>query len=145
VNFRQQQSEITDYFKDNYKDYLPAGAAEPTFTTDFLDFDKHKGDFTFFIDFNRITFPTTSYEDDCENVEQLALTVYLAFRNDRSEALRGKMLDASWAFYKMAGESSIEELNDFSIESIDFYDYVEGNKFLVMSEISCSLNINTER
>jgi hypothetical protein len=143
MNFRKQQQEIESYFKTNYKKYI--SIPEPTYTTDFLDFDKYKEDFTFFIDFNRVIFPSSQYKDDCEKIEQLALTVYLAFRNDKSEVLKENVLDASWAFYKMINDSTIETINDFSIESIDFYDYVEGKKSLKISEISCLLNINIER
>jgi hypothetical protein len=143
MNFKEQRDTIIDYFKSNYKDYI--SMQEPVYTTDFLDFDKHKDSFTFFIDFNRVNFPPSSYKDDCENAEQFALTVYLVFRNNKSEVLKENVLDASWAFYKMADKLRIETVNDFSIESIDFYDYADGNRFLVISEISCLLNLSVER
>jgi hypothetical protein len=143
MNFKEQQIKIIDYIKANYKNYI--SIPEPIYTIEFIDFDKFKGDFTFFIDFNRINFPSSQYEDDCKNVEQLALTVYLAFRNAQSNVLKENCLDASWAFYKMIGDLRINTINDFSIESIDFYDWVEGSKCLVISEISCVLNIDIER
>jgi hypothetical protein len=130
MNFKEQQDTIIDYFKSNYKDYI--SMQEPVYTTDFLDFDRFKNDFTFFIDFNQVKFPPSPYKDDCENAEQLALTVYLVFRNNKSEVLKENVLDASWAFYKMTNKLHIKTVNDFSIESIDFYDYAEGTKFLVI-------------
>jgi hypothetical protein len=143
MNFKTQQTEIINYFKTNYKKYI--SIPEPIYTEEFLDFDRFKGDFTFFIDFNRITFPSSQYEDDCKNVEQLGLTVYLVFRNNTSEVLKENVLEASWAFYKMINELYIKTVNEFSIESIDFYDYVEGNKNLKISEITCLLNLDIER
>jgi hypothetical protein len=143
MTFKEQQLTIIEYIKDNYKNYI--SIPEPIYTVDFLDFDKFKGNFTFFIDFNRINFPSSQYEDDCKNVEQLALTVYLVFRNNINEVLKENCLDASWAFYKMINDLRIKTINDFSIESFDFYDYVEGNKCLVISEISCMINIDIER
>jgi hypothetical protein len=123
MNFKEQQTKIIDYIKANYKKYITI--SEPIYTTEFLDFDKFKGNFTFFIDFNQIKFPSSQYEDDCKNVEQLALTVYLVFRNAQSDVLKENCLDASWSFYKMIGDLQIETINDFSIESIDLYDYVD--------------------
>jgi hypothetical protein len=141
MTFKKQISTIKNYIETNYKKYIPE-TVKPTYTFDFLDFDKYKGDFTFFIDFNRITFPSSSYKDDCENNEQLALTVYLVFRNNTSEILKENCLDASWAFYEMVKDFKIATINNCTIESLDFYDYVEGNKYLVVSEINCIINLN---
>jgi hypothetical protein len=142
MTFKKQFTEIQDYIETNYKNYLSDSIKEPIYTTSYLDFDKFKGDFTVFIDFNRINFPASSFEDDCKDMEQLALIVYLVFRNNTNEVLKENCSDASWAFYKMIKDLRIATINAFSIESIDFYDYVEGNKCLVVSEINCIANID---
>jgi hypothetical protein len=48
MTFKKQLSEIKDYIEENYKNYI-SSTLNPTYTTDYLDFDKYKGDFTFFI------------------------------------------------------------------------------------------------
>jgi hypothetical protein len=142
MNFKEQISAIKNYIRSNYKNYLPGQITEPVYTQEFLDFDKYKGDFTLFFDANRITFPVTSYTDDCEDPEQMALTIYLVFRNNTSEVLKDNLLEASWAFYKMAKDFRLETINAFTIEGIDFYDYAEGSKYLAVSEINCVINLN---
>jgi hypothetical protein len=142
VNFKDQQNTIINFISQNYKNYLPAHINEPEVTTEFLDFDKFKGDFTLFIDFARIGFPQSNYDDDCGDIEHLALTIYLVHRNNKSEVLQANNLDSAFAFYEMIKDKpdlGVAQIN--TIESIDFYNYAEGNKFLVVSEISLSLII----
>jgi hypothetical protein len=140
MTFRIQQETIINFVKNNYKKYLPAHISEPEITTEFLDFDKFKKDFTLFFDFARIDFRQSTYEDDCEDIEHLELTIYLVHRNNASEALRNNSLDSAYSFYKMIkDEPSLGVAEKTAIESIDFYNYAEGNKFLVVSEISLSL------
>jgi hypothetical protein len=130
------------FITDNYKNYLPLGISEPTITEEFLDFDKFKGDFTLFVDFTRINFPESPYRDDCEDVENLALTVYLVHRNNTSNVLQANNLDSAYAFYKMVREKySLGIANSTVIENIDFYKYVEGTKYLAVSEINLQLDI----
>jgi hypothetical protein len=142
VNFREQQSLIIQFITDNYKNYLPSSLSEPEITTEFLDFDKFKGDFTLFIDFARIDFPQSNYKDDCEDIEHLALTVYLVHRNNKSEILQANNLDSAYALYTMIKDKpSLGVAENTIIESIDFFNYAEGNKYLVVSEIVLSLDI----
>jgi hypothetical protein len=142
MNFKDQRAAIIQFITNNYKNYLPAHISEPEITTEFLDFDKFKGDFTLFIDFARINFPQSNYEDDCCDIENLALTIYLVHRNNNSEILQANNLDASFAFYKMIKDKpNLGAAQITTIDSIDFYKYVEGNKFLVITEITLSLTI----
>jgi hypothetical protein len=141
VSFREQQEKIIKFITDNYNDFLPAHLQNPTYTTDFLDMDRFKNNFTVFIDFARIDFRQSDFEDDCEDVEHLSLTIYLVHRNDKSEILQDNNLDSAYAFYKMLKEKRFVITKDINIESIDFYNYVEGNKFLVITEINLSLQI----
>jgi hypothetical protein len=142
MNFREQQEIIYNFIINNYNDYLPGHLKDPTYTTAFLDFDKFKSDFTVFVDFARINFPDSDYRDDCEDVENLALTIYLVHRNNTSEVLQANNLDSAHAFYKMVREKySFGIANATIINSIDFYNWVEGNKYLVVTEINLSLDI----
>jgi hypothetical protein len=88
MNFKQQQEAVINYIKDNYKNYLPSHITEPEITTEFLDFDKFKSNFTLFIDFARIDFRQSNYADDCEDIEHLALTIYLVHRNNTSAIIQ---------------------------------------------------------
>jgi hypothetical protein len=142
MNFREQQEILIRFITDNYKKYLPAHVIEPEITTEFLDFDKFKKDFTLFIDFARIDFRQSNYEDDCEDIEHLALTTYLVHRNNKGEVLQSNNLDSAYSFYEMVRENpGLGVAENTAIESIDFYNYVEGNKFLVVSEINFSLQV----
>jgi hypothetical protein len=142
MTFKQQQEILINFIKDNYKDYLPAHIKEPEITTEFLDFDKYKGNFTLFIDFSQINFKENNYEDDCGNIENLSATIYLVHRNNQSAVLNELNLDASFAFYKMIDENpSLGIAQDTTINSIDFYKYVEGQKYLVCTEINLLLDI----
>jgi hypothetical protein len=145
MTFKQQQDIIIQYILDNYSNYLPDNLKQFEITCAFLDLDRFKKSFTVFLDFNKVSFPDTRYEDDCKNVEQLLLTIYLVHRNAQSEVLKENCLDSSWAFYKMIGELKIKTINEFNIDSLEFFDYAEGNKFLVVSEISCVINLDIER
>jgi hypothetical protein len=109
---------------------------------DFLDFDKYKKDFTLFVDFSRIDFRTSSYDDDCGDIERLLVTIYLVRRNDTPSRIQADLLDASWALYQMIRDKpSLGIAQNTSIDSIDFYRYVEGTKYLVCSEFTLSLDV----
>jgi hypothetical protein len=142
LSFREQQEKIIDFITNNYNNYLPSHLHNPTYTTDFLDFDKFKDNFTVFIDFSQIDFRQSNYNDDCEDTEHLSLVIYLAHRNNQSEILKSNNLDSTYAFYKMIkGNISMNFAQETTIESVDFFDWVEGNKYLVVSKIELSLQI----
>jgi hypothetical protein len=142
VGFKEQQNTIIEFITNTYKSYLPSGVSEPEITTEFLDFDKFKGDFTLFLDFARIDFRQSNYEDDCGDIEHLTLTIYLVHRNNKSSVLNENNLDSANAFYEMIKDKpSFDVAQNTIIESIDFYKYVEGTKYLVVSEIALSLDI----
>jgi hypothetical protein len=142
MTFREQQEKIFDFIKDNYNNYLPSHLINPAYTKEFLDFDKYKGNFTVFIDFAKIDFPNSNYSDDCEDIEHLNLTVYLVHRNNQNEILQSNNLDSAYSFYKMIKEKpDLVFVKEIAIESIDFYNWVEGQRYLVVSEITLSLQI----
>jgi hypothetical protein len=144
MSFKEQQNTIVAFLTENYNEYLPASLKNPTFTKDFLDFDKYKGDFTVFVDFERIDFRQSNYEDDCRDIEHLSMTVYLVHRNNQSEILNEKNLDAAFSFYELIKDKpALGVAQNTVIESMDFYRYVEGAKYLVCSEIALSLQIET--
>ncbi|MDR1159841.1 MAG: hypothetical protein LBK69_04365 [Syntrophomonadaceae bacterium] len=142
MNFKDQQTALISFLSTNYKNYLPAYISEPGITTEFLDFDKFKGDFTLFIDFSQIDFQQSNYKDDCGDIEHLSLTVYLARRNNTSTILQSDILDAAYAFYEMIkNDSSLGIAQSTTINSIDFFRYVEATKYICVAEISLSLTI----
>jgi hypothetical protein len=142
MNFKEQQNALIGFLSNNYRNYLPAHIAAPEITTDFLDFDKYKGDFTLFVDFARIDFRQSSYKDDCGDIEHLSLAVYLAHRNNQQAILNDNNLDSAYAFYELIrGNPGLGIAQNSTIEGIDFYRYVEGTKYLVVSEITLSLDV----
>jgi hypothetical protein len=142
IDFKVQQEKIYNFIVDNYNNYLPAYLQNPIYTKEFLDMDKFKNNFTVFIDFAQITFPQSNYEDDCEEVERLNLTIYLVHRNNTSETLQENNLDSSYAFYKLIKDKpDLIFVQEITIDSIDFYNWAEGNKYLVVSEFTLSMTI----
>jgi hypothetical protein len=142
LNFREQQRLIFDAIKDNYNTYLPAHLKQFETTSDMLDFDKFKNDFTVFIDFSQINFRQSDYEDDCEDIEHLNLKVFLVHRNNQNEILQSNNLDSAYGFYRMMRDKpGLVFAKEIMIESIDFYNWVEGQRYLVVSEIALSLQI----
>jgi hypothetical protein len=139
MNFKEQQEAVIQFIADNYTKYY---LEQPEIINDFLDFDRYKKDFSLFIDFSRIDFRNSSYEDDCGDIEHLLITIYLVRRNDTPSKIQADLLDASFALYKMIHENtSLGVAQSTSIDSIDFYRYVEGTKYLVCSEFTLSLDI----
>jgi hypothetical protein len=142
VTFKEQREKIIQFITANYKDYLPPGIPEPEITAEFLDFDKFKGDFTMFVDFARIDFRPSAYRDDCGDMEHLSVTVYLVHRNASAPVLNDRNLDAADAFYRMVRERpDLGIAQNTAIEGIDFFNYVEGTKYLVCSEITLALTV----
>jgi hypothetical protein len=142
MNFKDQRENLIEFITDNYEKYLPSSFPEPVYTTEFLDFDKFKGDFTVFIDFAKIDFRQSNYEDDCGDIEHLSLVIYLAHRNNKSEVLQENNLDSAYAFYQMIKKNpGLGVAQNTIIDGIDFYNWVEGNKYSVITEINLSLDV----
>jgi hypothetical protein len=142
MNFREQQEKIVKFITDNYVNYLPETIKVSEITTDFLDFDRYKGNFTLFIDFARIDFRQNKYDDDCGDIQHLSLVIYLVHRNNKSDILQSNNLDSAFSFYQMIKNNiGLGAAQDTVIESIDFYNYAEGTKYLVVTEINLSLSI----
>ncbi|MDR0720519.1 MAG: hypothetical protein LBF78_12850 [Treponema sp.] len=145
MTFKCQQKALINFLSGNYKKYLSDSFPEPEITDEFLDFDRFKNDFTLFVDFARIDFRQSAYQDDCGDSEHLSLTVFLVRRNSESKTLRDDVLDAAWAFYKMVKENpGLGIAQNTVIDGIDFYNYVEGTKYLVCSEINLSLDVEIQ-
>jgi hypothetical protein len=142
MNFREQQNTLINFTADNYKNYLPANIAPPEIVNDVLDFDKFKNDFSLFIDFSRIDFRQSSYDDDCGDIEHLSLTFYLVRRNNTPDVLNADILDAAYSLYQMIkNQNSLGIAQNTTIESIDLFRYVEGNKYLVCAEFTINMEI----
>jgi hypothetical protein len=142
MNFKAQLDTVIDFITNNYKNYLPSQISEPEITTDFLDFDRFKKDFTVFIDFSKIDFRQSNYDDDCGDIEHLSITIFLVHRNNKSEVLQSNNLLSAFAFYQMIRENiGLGIAQRTTIESLDFFNYAEGTKFLVVTEINLSLDV----
>ena len=122
-----EQEKFIDLIKNEYPE-------NPEITTEFLDLDKFKNDSTLFIDFANLEFKS-DIDDDCGEYGRLAVQCYLVLRNDTPKNLNNKLLNNTGTFYKFLKENSIK------IESIDFYNYASGTKYIVASEFSLILNI----
>jgi len=135
------QTKIIKYINSNYEKYLTAyGIGKPQITTDFIDLDKYKNNFTLFIDFNKINFNQTKFTDDCSRSMQFQISIYLVFRNNTSEKLKEIMLNGASAFYTLMNNADISQ--EVTITELNNYNIVEGSKFIVISEFT--LNIGVE-
>jgi hypothetical protein len=142
MNFKDQLNTLISFLSDNYKKHLPPYISAPEITTEFIDFDKFKGNFTMFADFSRIVPGQSGYKDDCRDAERLSLVIYLVHRNNQSQVLNDNNLDAAWAFYELLAENpGLGIAQNTVVDSIDFYKYVEGTKYLVCAEINLSLDV----
>jgi hypothetical protein len=142
MTFKEQREKIIQFITGKYKDYLPAHIPVPEITTEFLDFDRFKGNFTLFIDFSRIDFRQSAYKDDCGDMEHLSLVIYLVHRNNQAAVLNENNLDSAWAFYGMVKDNpGLGAAQNTVIDGMEFYNYVEGTKYLVCSEVTLSLDI----
>jgi hypothetical protein len=135
IDFLEQQDTIIAYIKEYYKDFIE-GLPEPNeYTTDFLDLDKYKNNFTMFINFGGYTFDWKTNESELQETE---LFVYLVLRNAPSKTLRDNMLKYTTAFYQMFDESNqcFSGAVDYGkISEINFYEWAEANKSIKISEI----------
>jgi hypothetical protein len=140
THFLEQQQAIIAYIQEHYPDYLLEGFPVPTrYVNDFLDFDKYLDNFTVFFDFGLYNFNSVTNESERQ---EATVSVYLALRNDTAEKLKENILRCTAAFYQMFDNSSVsfEGVVDYGkIESIAFYDAVEGHKNLKVAEITFSL------
>jgi hypothetical protein len=142
MNFKEQLNTLIAFLANNYKKYVPSPISEPEITTEFLDFDRYKGNFTLFIDYSKIDFRQSAYKDDCGDIEHLSVTVYLVHRNNQPAVLNAYNLDSAYAFYAMLKDKpGLGIAQNTVVDSIDFYKYVEGTKYLVCTEINLSLDV----
>jgi hypothetical protein len=139
MTFREQQEKLVEFITNNYE-------LHPEIITDFLDFDKYKNDFSLFIDFSKIDFRQSQWDDDCGAIEHLTVTFYLVRRNNMPAVLNADILDAAYSLYKLIeAKPKMGIAQNTSIDSIDFYKYVEGSKYLVCSEFNLSMEIEVSR
>jgi hypothetical protein len=135
MTFKEQQENLINFITNNYE-------LHPEIINDYIDFDKYKNDFSLFVDFSRIDFRQSKYDDDCGDIEHLSITFYLVRRNNTPAILNADILDASYSLYKFIKDyPNLGIAQDTVIDSIDFYKYVEGSKYLVCAEFNLSLEI----
>jgi hypothetical protein len=145
MTFKSQQTKLIEFIKNNFANYLPNDLKQFELTQEFLDFDKFKGNFTVFVDFSRIDFRQSSYKDDCGDMEHLSLVIYLVHRNNKSEILQSNNLDSAYSFYKMIKENTRLGISEnTAIDSIDFFNWAEGTKYLAVTEINLSLDVEIQ-
>jgi len=131
MNLNKEQEQFINLIEDNYNNYCDL---KYQVTTEFLDLDKFKSDFTIFVSFDNLNF-ISKYDDDCTDYGKLNISCYLVLRNDKSENLNSKLLFSTDAFFEMLKNNNIE------INSIDFYNYASGTKYIVASEFALIQNI----
>lgn len=128
MNLKNEQYNFIKLITDNYPGTY-------SLTTDFLDLDVHKNDFTIFVEFSNIDLSNHVNSDDCTKYGKLLVQIYLVLRNDNSLNLNTKLLESTDSFYKLLYK------NDIEVRNIDFYNYASGTKYIVASEFSVSLDI----
>ena len=134
---------IKDFIETNYPKYLEVFDVKktPMTTCEFIDFDKFKNDFMLFIDFSNVNMNENQYEDDCIHTARILCDVYLVFRNAAVETLRKNMLDATSALYELFNCERIDIAHNISIDTIEFFNYVEGRNTLVSSKTPISFDV----
>jgi len=146
MNFREQQTEITDYLEKNFEKYLQEfNLKNPEFVNDFLDFDKYKQSFICFIDFDQIDFPFSRFNDSCSETQRLEVAFYLVHRNDAPANLQTKMLDATSAFCEMIWQFSARKFLSARINKINFFKYVEGSNNIMSSKFTVEFEIEATK
>jgi len=143
VNFRKKLDAIKNFIEANYPKYLEAFDIEkaPMITCEYLDFDKFKNDFMLFIDFNNLNMNEDRYEDDCIHIARVSCDIYLVFRNAATETLRKNMLDATSALYELFRCERIDIAHNINIDTVEFFNYIEGRNTLVASKTPISFDI----
>lgn len=145
IDFQTQQTSIKNYIETNFPNVLqelelPAPGA---YIDDFLNLDKYKKAVQLFYDFGEYSFSDLSNES---NVEDLVMTVYLTFNNDKASALKEKMVKYTACFYEMFNRSGCNfgGIADFGqIESVKMYQAAEADINVKVAEIS--IRLRTER
>jgi hypothetical protein len=128
MNLQHEQENFIKLIENNFID-------KPEVTTEFLDLDKFKNDFTLFVDFSEIKFEDNKLSDDCQEYGKLNIQCYLVLRNDTPKNLNNKLLAHTDNFYHFLKEY------DINTENIDFYNFASGTKYIVASEFSLILDI----
>jgi hypothetical protein len=143
MTFREQQEKIAEYLGQNYKNHLPGSVTEELrIITDFLDLDKYKYPFCLFMDFARLDFSSSCFDDDCGDIERLLLPLYLVRRDGQPSKLQADVLDAAYSFFEMLRtDPTLGIAQNTVINSIDFYKHVEANKYIVAAEINLTLEV----
>jgi len=143
MDFKKINDDLIEYISKNYEGYLKTfNIDQPFYTTEFLDFDKFKKKFICYIEFDTTNFPINNqFNDDCSQVANLFVNIFLAFREDTPENLNTKMLNATSAFFQMIKNKRAKNINTAEINRIDFFKYVEGSTNIVASKIVLEMNI----
>jgi len=142
INFRNKLEAIKNFIEENFPKYLNEFNIKPPMVTcEFLDFDKFKQNFMVFIDINNVNLSADQYEDDCIKIARVSTDIFLVFRNAPVETLRTNMLDATSSLYEMFRCERISFAHNINIDTVEFFNYVQGNINLVASKIPVEFDI----
>jgi hypothetical protein len=135
MDFWNQQARIIEYVVHNYPKEIDA------YINDFLDFDLYKKNRSMFFQFHEYRFDALSNESEKQIV---FMDVYIVVRNDTPEKLKRTILDYASAFWDLCKNTGFGGAADFvKIESIQFYDAIEGIKNLKAVEISVVFEVES--
>lgn len=141
IDFEEFENSIINFTKENYKNYLRNGLAEPSrYINDFLDFDIYKDANEIFFDFENYNFNSLSNESEEQKIN---LKIYIVCRNDKSSELKKKILQYATDFYKFfeGSNNNFNGLIDYGkIDTVSFFDAVEGDTGLKLAQLSISMN-----
>ena len=145
INFKSYQDGIKDYIETNLMALLEESGMDnfTAYVDDFVDFDKYTQSKVLFYDFGEYTFEALSNESEAEDLE---FKVVLAFRGSQNATLKDNALTYAAAFYQMfeASGNNFGGLADYGrIETVNFYNAVEGSKNIKLAELTIFLH--TER
>ena len=146
VDFSKKQKEIKDYIKNNFSDFLIKNkmTAPAEFIDDVLDLDEHTKNITVFYDFESINFDFQSFETQNQKIN---FEICFVIRNGKSSELKEKSRDYATAFYNWFYSKECNRnfggLVDYgTIETVNFYDAVQGTKAIKISNLSLVLNLD---
>lgn len=141
MDFKTQQDAIKTYIESHLPDVLTEMNLSniDAYIDDWLDLDKYKKSKQLFYAFGMYNFDNLSNESESEDFE---FSVYLVFRNGKTENLRNMMLNYSTAFYKMFDVSgcNLGGISDSGkIQSLGLYPMAEGHPDVKVAEITIRL------
>lgn len=145
MDYRQHQDAIKAFIETNLPNALNEMGLKnlDAYIDDFLDFDKYTKSRQLFYDFGVYQNETLTNETKQEEFE---FSIYLVFKQDKTENLKKNMLDYATAFYNMFDDTgnNLGGIADYGeIPTVRFYSATAGDLKQKVAELI--IKLYTER